>query len=423
MTTLTSADHLNRDCKWVTSNPKALASIPEPNTWTTMLAKHPVFVAQRHIDTMNELIQTITALSQDRQYQSLLEQKLPSIASYPTTAKGVLFGYDFHLTPHGPKLIEVNTNAGAAFFNHILNQSQQACCRTCHSLMRSPVEESKLFEDRLLDMFLNEFNLEHPGRSLKTIAIVDENPEEQFLYPEFCLFRSMFESAGIQVFIAGPSELSYDDSQILYGNTKIDLIYNRHTDFYLEAPNLEHIRSAYLKQHVVLSPNPRVYGLTADKRLMSYWSDPEFLSQLNLSQKTKNLLRNTIPFTTEVSPANVDFLWQKRKQFFFKPATGFGSRAAYNGAKLTKKTWASIVSSGKYIAQEFVPPTIRVCEHEGEAKTFKIDLRNYVYNGNNLMVSARLYRGQTTNMKTPGGGFATVYSTAESTEKESVNEW
>jgi len=42
-----------------------------------------------------------------------------------------------------------------------------------------------------------------------------------------------------------------------------------------------------------------------------------------------------------------------------------------------------------------------------------VDIRNYVYNGDNLLLAARLYRGQATNMKTPGGGFATVYSTDE----------
>lgn len=37
-------------------------------------------------------------------------------------------GYDFHLGEDGPRLIEVNTNAGGAFLNALLARAQRACC-------------------------------------------------------------------------------------------------------------------------------------------------------------------------------------------------------------------------------------------------------------------------------------------------------
>jgi hypothetical protein len=36
----------------------------------------------------------------------------PDIAKRSGDSHGVFFGYDFHLTTDGPRLIEVNTNAG-----------------------------------------------------------------------------------------------------------------------------------------------------------------------------------------------------------------------------------------------------------------------------------------------------------------------
>ena len=39
----------------------------------------------------------------------------------------------------------------------------------------------------------------------------------------------------------------------------------------------------------------------------------------------------------------------------------------------------------------------------------KFDLRDYTYDGRGQWVAARLYQGQTTNFRTPGGGFAPVY--------------
>ena len=47
---------------------------------------------------------------------------------------------------------------------------------------------------------------------------------------------------------------------------------------------------------------------------------------------------------------------------------------------------------------------------EGEGvTTMKADIRCYVYAGRIQLVAARLYQGQTTNFRTPGGGFAPVF--------------
>ena len=40
----------------------------------------------------------------------------------------------------------------------------------------------------------------------------------------------------------------------------------------------------------------------------------------------------------------------------------------------------------------------------------KFDVRNYVYDGAVQFITARLYQGQTTNFRTPGGGFAPVFT-------------
>jgi hypothetical protein len=42
-----------------------------------------------------------------------------------------------------------------------------------------------------------------------------------------------------------------------------------------------------------------------------------------------------------------------------------------------------------------------------------VDLRCYAYLGQALLFAARLYQGQTTNFRTPGGGFAPVLTLAQ----------
>jgi len=91
---------------------------------------------------------------------------------------------------------------------------------------------------------------------------------------------------------------------------------------------------------------------------------------------------------------------------------GFGSRAAYRGDKLTRRVWQDILA-GDYVAQAIVAPGQRVMAGHDATDALKFDLRAYAYDGAVQWVAARLYQGQTTNFRTPGGGFAPVYSTVD----------
>jgi hypothetical protein len=93
---------------------------------------------------------------------------------------------------------------------------------------------------------------------------------------------------------------------------------------------------------------------------------------------------------------------------FFKPATGYGSKAAYRGDKITKRVWEEILQ-GDYVAQLQVPPSERGILVDEEKTALKMDIRAYVYEGKIQLLAARLYQGQTTNFRTQGGGFAPVF--------------
>jgi hypothetical protein len=56
-----------------------------------------------------------------------------------------------------------------------------------------------------------------------------------------------------------------------------------------------------------------------------------------------------------------------------------------------------------------VTPSERHLEIDSAETDLKLDIRAYVYNGAIQLVAARLYEGQTTNFRTPGGGFAPVF--------------
>jgi hypothetical protein len=126
-------------------------------------------------------------------------------------------------------------------------------------------------------------------------------------------------------------------------------------------------------------------------------------------QSVQDVLIANIPVTERVNKESADRLWAERRQLFFKPQAGYGGRAAYRGDKLTKGVWNDILA-GDYIAQALVRPGERVGGERADATSLKFDIRSYVYSGRVQWTSARVYQGQTTNFRTPGGGFAPVYS-------------
>src|SRR3546814_15468567 len=81
-----------------------------------------------------------------------------------------------------------------------------------------------------------------------------------------------------------------------------------------------------------------------------------------------------------------------RSKLFFKPAGGFGSKAAFRGDKITRRVWAEILQSDNFIAQTYVPTSNRLVRVDGETVARKMDVRLYTYCGELLLVASRLYQ-------------------------------
>ncbi|MGB9193979.1 MAG: hypothetical protein WCB88_08580 [Azonexus sp.] len=348
------------------------------------------------LEAMAEVITAIEAVVALPAWQSRVLAWAPEIARRPVAARGVFLGYDFHLTEEGPKLIEINTNAGGGLINtYLLAAHGQA-------------DKAARVKDAFVDMFREEWRLERGEAPLQRIAIVDENPEEQFLAPEFALFKELFEQHGIAAVIADPRDLVRAGNRLLCGGEPVDLIYNRLTDFALDATVNAGLRAAFEAGDIVLTPHPRAHALYADKRNLMLLSDDAALTALGVDAATSAVLLAGVPQTVAVDPEKEAVFWAGRKRWFFKPPAGFGSRAAYRGDKLTKRVFEEILHGG-YIAQEIAPPSEHVVMVGDSEQRMKADIRCFVYDRRIQLVAARLYQGQTTNFRTPGGGFAPVF--------------
>ncbi len=284
--------------------------------------------------------------------------------------------YDFHINSEGqPELIEINTNA-----------SFLALGLELYEYLNLPLAPFDFSEVALIEMFKNEIEL--TGKALSDgITIIDDKPSEQRLFIEFLIYIELFRKHGIKSQIADYREHDKIKSAAL--------IYNRFTDFYLSSQESKQLRKAF-NETLNFSPNPYEYFLLADKQRLIDWNLQELI------EKPKSLLP-----VYDLGITDKDKIWAEKKNLFIKPKNSYGSKQAYKAASISHKIFDKI-SNENFIAQKLSIPSEIECEYEGQKIIFKYDLRCFAYQNKLQLIVARLYQGQTTNLKTTGGGFSAV---------------
>jgi hypothetical protein len=418
-----TAEQLNRSCFCLAVEPHALrdqlARVMETVDPAAELAEAhgnlfsalPVFAPQRTLEYMVEAVRALTAVAATPRYRQAVMAWAPEIAQRDPGSPGGVLGFDFHLSEDVPRLIEINTNPGGLLLNALLARAQQACMPEL-----SVPSDGVRAEQSAVSALIAEWRAQTQIVSGDIVAIVDEAPEAQFLYPEFVLFKRLLESQGLAASICDPLGLQRVDGALRLGAQRVGLVYNRLTDFSFFGSNLATLRQAYLDGVVAVSPHPRAHAIWADKRNLSLLGKPDFLAETGVSADARARIAEVVPTTVRVTDDNRDALWSDRRRWFFKPAAGYGSRASYRGDKLTRKTWSQMAEQA-YVAQAVVRPSER--HQAGAADPFKVDVRCYAYRGEVILFAARLYQGQTTNFRTPGGGFAPVFTLPDATRPAS----
>ena len=339
----------------------------------------PVPVSRDALAAMRRTMELLERLARTPGYAEAL--RLPDIARFDPGVPSVLMGYDFHLRDGVIALIEVNTNAGGLFWDG-------------RWLPQPPLWDAPL-EERLDAMF---------PRAWRTIAIMDEELRAQPMLPEMEAYAALFRRFGRRALLVEPQELAAEaDGTLARDGVRVDGIYNRCTDFYLETEALAHVRRAYLARRVGLSPHPRAYGLLADKRRFADWTAPGFLERF-LAAEDARFLRAVIPETRTVAALDPEALWRERKGLVFKPPASHAGKGVVLGRRITRRRFAELPDGA--LAQRFFAPG----ELELEGARWRFDVRLYATGGELVAVAARIWRGQVANVR-EGGGFRPVVIT------------
>lgn len=361
-----------------------------------LLSPAQIILPRTVYEKIQRFIGSVFKIRESENYIKYFKPELDSKGLRDPGNKSILMSYDFHLSSHGdPKLIETNTNASFLALGKVMyDVHEEFIPRGVHRLDHFTWE-------RIASDIQKEWTLWGIDRALKKIKIVDEAPSAQRLYLEFLLYKKVLEQFGWDVQIEDISDFRPDDA---------DFIYNRWTDFYLDSPVSNTMKKAFIEKKCCISPNPFEYFLLADKQRMIDWASPQFLESLtDLQQKIWQ--ENVSPFLLNVEKMvreNADVLWSKRKNLFFKPQASFGSKQAFKGASISRSAFEQFFNSPS-IAQELSPAPEVEFLVSGKVEKFKFDLRCYAYQGELELILARIYQGQTTNLKTAYGGFAPVY--------------
>jgi hypothetical protein len=354
-----------------------------------------------HFAAIARSVALLDAIAHSADYQAEVDAGADPLVRFEPGNHGVFMAYDFHLTAEGPRLIEINTNAGGAILNGLhtaaLCDPVKLACM-CTDLL--PVET---IQARIVRQFISEFRAARGVEAvLQSVVIADDRPTEQFLYPEFELIAKLLTEAGVHAEIRDTADV------LRAGEAPPDLVYLRDTDFTLATPRTRALREAYLAGDVVVTPAPREHHLLANKRRLALFSSRAALTRFGVAPDDAAFLSGVVPETVLLADLGVARAWDERRNWVFKPCAAYGSKAVYRGDKISRKKLDEIVGEPGYLAQRRVEPGEIDVETLDGPRAMKFDVRAYAYRGEVLLLGARVYQGQVTNLRSPGGGFSAI---------------
>ncbi len=302
----------------------------------------------------------------------------PLLVELPRAPDGSLLGafmmgFDFHLTESGPKLIEINTNAGGLA-----------------TVLSFPGEHvQNLLKLKFVGAIREEFQrFRGPEAVLGTVAIVDDDARHQKMFAETSHFAALLKSVGIDARVCSPEEIRLNKDNALefaLDGVSIDFVYNRMCDFVLREERHAHIRASAVAKGVVMSPHPALYVRAGDKRRL-----------IELSKGSAKELE-VVPKTFLFRDKDLAYWQENKKQFVFKPAQSFGSRGVYRGASISRNKIATLPLDT--IVQEDCSPPVSLDDGT------KFDVRIYTSDIQLLGMASRHFELSIMEMKSQKSGF------------------
>jgi hypothetical protein len=371
----------------------------DPISWEYLVSPLELRLPAAVLKNAREAVRALYHLSRKNEYQRQLSP-LPGISNHAGNYHSVLMAYDFHTNESGDCfLVEVNTNASGFLIASLMEMTHK----------ETAVENYEPLA-KLKASFANELKLWGKASGKPSVAISDEDIPHQKMYGEFLMYRDLFMQMGWDAELCEGRDFRIDKDRLLNAaGKKVDLVYNRLTDFYFEESEYASLKQAYVEDLACVSPNPREYWLLGDKERLIQFGSAEFMNQAQAREEEKSAIAKVIIPTFDKSNfGSEEEIWSQRKQLFFKPKRSHGGKSVYRGESVSRKVFERLMQEDILIQRYLPAQRMPVDDPRSVLENWKFDLRCFAYEDEIQLIAARIYQGQVTNFSSSMGGFTLV---------------
>jgi hypothetical protein len=206
---------------------------------------------------------------------------------------------------------------------------------------------------RQLGAMLNAFR--QWGRGAQpVIAIVDW--EGLPTAPEFEMFKSFFEAAGVKTVICDPRALELRRGKLYAQGSAVNLVYRRvlTSELLARGDETQVLRDAYMAGAVCVVNSFRA-KLLHKKMSLALLSDPAYRRLYTPAQRAA--IRRHIPWTRRVRPELAEDIARRRETLVLKPNDEYGGKGVVLGWTVDQAAWEAaigVATTQSYVVQEAV---------------------------------------------------------------------
>ena len=174
--------------------------------------------------------------------------------------------------------------------------------------------------------------------------------------PEFEMFKTFFEAAGVKTVICDPRSLEFRSGKLFAQETAVNLVYRRvlTSELLERGEGTQALRDAYMAGAVCVVNSFRA-KLLHKKMSLALLSDERYEDLYTPVQRAA--IRRHIPWTRRVLPELVEDIARRRQTLVLKPNDEYGGKGVVLGWTVDQAEWEASIEvalTQSYVVQEAV---------------------------------------------------------------------
>lgn len=281
---------------------------------------------------------------------------------------------DFLLTTQGLKVVEMNIASaigGIAVTDRYIDNFYKT--RLFDALMKEGFKISYHPVARNWADFLYSYskNINNQSSSVVLMALIskdelNKNHYNSFVTAEVLHFLRM---NGFRTLVAPLEEIQFNDNDVYYNGTKIDIVLTSFIFIESRDSGLLHICNKLIESHLKGSISyfgGEITTIFDNKINLSILSSGEFSQKFSNEERRK--IEDLVPYTYKLTEANIKEAFLNQKKLVLKKCISFGGSDVVIGLNKTKEEWEAILINAlsqkdSYILQELIEPRIKRKSH------------------------------------------------------------